>query len=83
MGDEKKSGSKWGELASIGATKTKPAAKKKAPVKKAAPKPTSYLIAEGRAITAHGRIFGPGEEITADQVADIEALVKGGHVVKA
>jgi hypothetical protein len=83
MGDEKKSRSKWGELGAIGATKVKPAAKKKAPAKKVAPKPTGYRIAEGRALSAAGRIFGPGEEITADQVADIEALIKGGHVVKA
>lgn len=83
MDDEKKKASKWSELGSIGATKAKTATKKKAPAKKAAPKPTGYRIAEGRALTAGGRIFGPGDEITADQVADIEALLKGGHVVKA
>jgi len=85
MTEEKKSASKWSELGATGATsevKTKSATKKKAPAKKATPKPTSYRIAEGRALAAGGRVLGPGEAITADQVADIEALVKGGYVVK-
>lgn len=82
MTEEKKSASKWEELIATGATKTKPATKKKAPAKKTTPKPTSYRVAEGRALTAAGRVLGPGEPITADQVADIEALVKGGYVVK-
>ena len=85
MGDEKKSTSKWKELGAATTTdyKAKPATKKKTPAKKVTPKPTSYCIADGRAITAGGRVYGPGEVITADQVADIEALFKGGYVVKA
>lgn len=51
--------------------------------KKEAPKPSSYVIAKGKAITSSGRIFSPGDAITADEVADLEALVKGGFVVKA
>lgn len=83
MTEEKKSVSKWEELGATGATKPKPATKKKAPAKKVTPKVTTYRVAEGRALTAVGRIFGPGEAIKADQVADIEALLKGGFVVKA
>ena len=79
MGDEKDTAPKG----LGGFTKPKGSTKKKAPAKKAAPKPTGYRVAEGRALTAAGRIFGPGDEITADQVADIEALVKSGYVVKA
>jgi len=83
MTEEHKSGSKWEELGATGATKAKSTTKKKAPAKKTTPKPTSYCIADGRAITAGGRVYGPGEAITVDQVSDMEALVKGGYVVKA
>jgi hypothetical protein len=83
MTEEKKSASKWSELGAIATTKAKSATKKKAPAKKMTPKPASYCIADGRAITAGGRIYGPGEVITVDQVADMEALIKGGYVVKA
>jgi hypothetical protein len=54
---------------------------KKAPEKKSSA--AGYVVAEGRAISAGGRIIGPGESISAAEVADIEALVKGGYVVKA
>lgn len=43
---------------------------------------TRYRVAGGRSLTARGRIINEGEEITADEVADIEALLKGGYVVK-
>jgi len=67
------------------ATLTEEAAKKKSAPKKAAskPAPTRYVVAEGKALSVAGRIEGPGDEIKADQVADIEALIKGGYVVKA
>lgn len=65
------------------AAEKKPATKKKAPAKKSAPKSSGYAVAEGKSLTSGGRIFGPGDAITADEVADIEALVKGGFVVKA
>lgn len=60
-----------------------PAPKKKAPAKKSAPKASGFVVAEGKAISSGGRVFGPGETITADDVADLEALVKGELVVKA
>ena len=74
MADEKKSAGK-------------PAAAKAAAEKKA-PKPTpskaaSLVVAGGRSITTGGRILGPGDAISAEDVADIEALIKGGFIVKA
>jgi hypothetical protein len=52
--------------------------------KKAAPlRPVSYVVAAGRALTTQGRIIDAGEPITAADVADLEALIKGGYVVKA
>lgn len=67
--------------------RSKSASAEKPAEKKAAPKPAStssgYVIAVGKAITSKGRIFSPGEAITADDVADMEALLKGGFVVKA
>lgn len=57
--------------------------KKKAPAKKATPKPAGYVVAAGKALTAKGRIMVEGDTVTAEDVADIEALVKGGFVVKA
>ena len=57
------------------------AAARKAPTR--ASGRTKYLVAEGRSLSAAGRIIGPGDELTADAVADIEALIKGGYVVKA
>jgi len=76
MADEDKA---WADKPS-----TKPAAKKEASsTKKPAPRAASYVVAEGRAITTGGRIIGPGGDITAEEVADIEALIKGGFVVKA
>lgn len=63
------------------APKAKSAAKKKAPVK--APKAAGYVVAGGRSIATGGRILVEGESITAEDVADIEALIKGGYVVKA
>lgn len=57
--------------------------KKKAPAKKSAPKTLRYVVAEGRSISTGGQIINEGDEITAEQVADIEALLKGGFVVKA
>lgn len=64
----------------------KPAAKSaaatvaKKPEAKAA---ASYVVAEGKALSMQSRIALPGEAIKAEDVADIEALVKGGYVVKA
>lgn len=60
-------------------------AKKKTATKKAAPppRPVSYVVAAGRALTTQGRIIDAGEPITAADVADLEALIKGGYVVKA
>lgn len=57
--------------------------KKKAPAKKSTPKPSRYLVAKGRSISTGGRIIDEGSELSADDVADIEALLKGGFVVKA
>lgn len=57
---------------------------KKKPTKKAAPiRVSRYVVAAGRSITTTGRIIDAGEDITAADVADLEALVKGGYVVKA
>ena len=87
MTDEKDSKSffrKPDEGASKGAVK-KASTKKKAAPKKA-PKPAgpaTYIVNEGKALTVPGRIAGPGDTITAAEVADIEALIKGGYVVKA
>jgi hypothetical protein len=61
----------------------KSAPAKKAPVKKPAPKADSFVVAPGKSLTAGGRVFGPGEVVTADVVADLEALIKGGFVLKA
>lgn len=58
------------------------AAEKKAAEKKPTPKP-AYVVGPGRSIAAGGRIFQEGDSITADEVSDMEALVKGGYVVKA
>ena len=62
---------------------TEPAKKKaaKKTTKKAAP--LRYVVAPGRALTVTGRIIDAGEDITAADVADLEALIKGGYVVKA
>jgi hypothetical protein len=65
---------------------TEPAKKKaaKKTTKKAAPlRAVRYVVAPGRALTVTGRIIDAGEAITADDVADLEALLKGGYVVKA
>ena len=60
------------------------ASTKKKPAKKAAPvRASRYVVAEGRSITTTGRIIDAGEDISAADVADLEALVKGGYVVKA
>lgn len=70
-----------------GLGRSKPTSAETPAEKKEAPKPVSkssgYVIAVGKAITSKGRIFSPGEAITADDVADLEALLKGGFVVKA
>jgi len=58
-------------------------AKKKASTKKSPPKATGYVVAPGRSIAAGSRVIGPGGSITADEVADIEALIKGGFVLRA
>lgn len=63
------------------ASASKPAEKKAAP--KAPSKAAGYIVAEGKSIAASRRIFQPGEPITAADVADLEALLKGGFVVKA
>jgi hypothetical protein len=67
-----------------GAVKADGGAKKK-PAKKAAPppRPVTYVVAPGRALTTTGRIIDAGEAITAGDVADLESLIKGGFVVKA
>lgn len=52
----------------------------KKPAAKAA---VSYVVAEGKALSIQSRIAVAGEAVTAAEVADIEALVKGGYVVKA
>lgn len=65
------------------APKPRPAFKKKAPAKKSTPKPPSYRVASGRSISTGGRIINEGDQITAEEVADIEALLKSGFVVKA
>ena len=65
---------------------TEPAKKKaaKKTTKKAAPlRADRYVVAPGRALTVPGRLIDAGESITAADVADIEALIKGGYVVKA
>jgi hypothetical protein len=62
--------------------KKKVATKKKA-TKKAPSKPATYKVVEGKAITVRGRIAGPGDTITAADVADIEALLGRGYIVKA
>ena len=65
---------------------TEKAKKADAPEEKPAPKKArvaSYVVAEGKSIAANRQIIGPGEEIKAEDVADIEALIKGGFVVKA
>lgn len=72
-------GKKETGLSKSKASSDKPASKP-APKK---PKPASYVIAKGKSISSKGRIFVPGDPITADEVADLEALVKGGFVVKA
>lgn len=72
-------------MADKGKTDDKPVAAepaaKEAPVKKPS-KAASYVVAAGRALTTNGRIIDAGEPITAADVADLEALVKGGFVVK-
>ena len=62
---------------------TAPAKKKTATKKAPPPRPVSYVVAAGRALTTQGRIIDAGEAITAADVADLEALIKGGYVVKA
>lgn len=54
--------------------------------KKATKKPSTparYVVAAGKSLCAQNGIIDAGEKITADDVADIEALIKGGFVVKA
>lgn len=63
---------------SKGATKKRPAKKATPP-----PPPARYVVAPGKALTVTGRIIDAGEDITAADVADLEALIKGGFVVKA
>lgn len=74
-------GKKETGLSKSKASSDKPVSKPAA--NKAESKPVSYVIAQGKAITTSGRIFSPGDAITADEVADLEALLKGGFVVKA
>ncbi len=62
-------------------TAAKPPTEEK--VEKPSPKAGGYVVAAGRSLCATGRIIDAGEAITADDVADLEALVKGGYVVKA
>ena len=62
-------------------TKTKSTAKK-APEKKSS-SAGGYVVAAGRSIATGGKILDAGSPISAAEVADIEALVKGGYVVKA
>ena len=59
------------------------APKKKPAAKKAVSSKATYVGAEGRAVTVPNGIADAGMEISADDVADIEALIKGGYVVKA
>lgn len=40
----------------------------------------SYKVVKGKAITSKRGIIGPGEEVTAEDVADLEALKKRGLV---
>ena len=59
---------------------------KKAATKKSPPRetrPLRYVVAKGRSLTTSGRIIDSGEDITAADVADLEALIKRGFVVKA
>lgn len=50
---------------------------------KPAAKPENYCVAEGKSVLVRGGVKGPGQPVTAREVADLEALVKGGYVVKA
>jgi hypothetical protein len=65
------------------ADKAEVGVKKRATRKIAPPRASRYIVAPGRALTTQGRIIDAGEEITAADVADIEALLKRGYVVKA
>lgn len=65
-------------------SKVEGGAKKKRATKAAPVRVISrYVVAAGRSLTTQGRIIDAGEDITADDVADIEALIKRGYVVKA
>lgn len=59
------------------------AGKKKTSPKKSPSSAEGFVVAPGRSIAAGNRVIGPGGSITADEVADIEALIKGGFVLRA
>lgn len=60
-----------------------PPADKPALAKTKTKAPSRYVVAEGRSLAFRSKVAMPGDEITADEVADLEALIKGGYVVKA
>lgn len=61
----------------------KPKTAQKGGAKPKAAEAKGYVVAVGKSLCVPGMILVEGQAITADQVADIEALVKGGYVVKA
>ena len=65
---------------SLSSKKKAPAAAEKAVTKSA---PARYVVAAGKALAAGKRILTAGVEVTPDDVADLEALIKGGFVIKA
>ena len=83
MTDEEKSEPATREWPRATTEPAKKKAAKKTTKKAAPPRAVRYLVAHGRALTVTGRIAVEGDEVTAAEVSDMEALLKGGFVVKA